>query len=716
MTTTTLNNADKLVKFSGWRTLPLIQQTEVSECGLACVAMIAGYYGREESLSSLRKRSGGAQRGLNLQQLIQLASDLGLSGRALQLDMDHLKKLQTPCVLHWDMNHFVVLKKVTRDAIVIHDPAAGERRLTMTDVSKHFTGIALELAPTSDFQKCSVKERLKLSQLWSNIVGFKSSLLRLVVLSVVLQALALASPYYSQLVVDDVLLSHDKDLLLVLALGFGLVMLSSMATNLLRGVVVLHFSAMLNIQIAANLFRHLVRLPINYFQNRHIGDVISRFGSLQQVKELLTTGVVEALIDGVMALTVLVMLFVYSVKLAFVVVIAVALFTMIRLVLFKPLRQKNEEAISHQAKESSHFIETVRAIQTVKLFGAENQRQSLWQNRLADTLNANIRIGQLDLGFISANKLLFGLEHVIVIYLAALLVMDGQFSVGMLFAFIAYKQQFTERVANLIEKLIQFKMLGLHLERLADIALTPKEAVNQSGLKPELNGRIEFKSVGFRYQDGAPYLFNNATFDVAAGESVALIGPSGAGKSTLIKTLLGLLPINKGEILVDGHELPHLCMTHYRQQVASVMQDDQLLSGSIADNITFFSDELDMERIANCAKMAAVHDDIMAMPMNYNSLIGDMGSSLSGGQKQRILLARALYQQPKILLLDEATSHLDLNAERLVNHAIAELNITRVIIAHRPETMISADRILHLTRDGVEDVTQQIKQQLGAVA
>ncbi|GGA90041.1 ABC transporter [Neiella marina] len=716
MTEATVTAANQQVKFFGWRNLPMVLQTEVSECGLACIAMIAGYHGCAQSLSSLRKQIGGAQRGLSLQQLIQLAGHLGMSGRALQLDLDHLCKLQTPCVLHWDMNHFVVLKSVSRDSITIHDPAVGERKLKLAELGNHFTGIALELSPTSEFKKYRVKERLKLSQLWSNISGFKSALSRLVILSVVLQALALASPYYSQLVVDDVLLSHDQDLLLILAIGFGLITLSSMATNLLRGFVVLHFSSMLNIQVAANLFRHLVRLPVSYFQSRHIGDVISRFGSLQQVKEFLTTGVVEALIDGVMALAVLIMLFVYSVKLALVVLAAVALFTAIRLVLFKPLRQKNEEAIGNQAKESSHFIETVRAIQTVRLFGAETQRQSLWQNRFADTLNANIRIGQLELGFVSANQLLFGLENVIVIYLAALLVMDGQFTVGMLFAFIAYKQQFTERFANLIEKLIQFKMLGLHMERLADIALTPKEAVNEQGLKPEIKGRIEFNNVGFRYHQGEPYLFNGVSFAVEAGESVALIGPSGVGKSTLVKALLGLLPVSQGVISVDDHELPHLCMTHYRRQIASVMQDDQLLSGSIADNISFFSDELNMERIANCAQMAAVHQDIMAMPMNYNSLIGDMGSSLSGGQKQRILLARALYQQPKILLLDEATSHLDLNSEHAVNQAIAELNITRVIIAHRPETMISADRILHLTRDGIEDVTQQIKQQLGAVA
>lgn len=716
MTEQVAADVESQVQFFGWRSLPLVLQSEVAECGLACLAMVLGYYGRVENLMSLRQRTGFAANGVNLQQLVQCASTLNLNSRALQLDMEHLCKLQTPCILHWDMNHFVVLKKVGRKTATIHDPALGVRKITLTELSHHFTGVALELTPTTNFKKEKRKTTLKLSQLWGNIRGLKSSLLRIVVLSLVLQVLVLAAPYYSQLVVDDVLLSHDQDLLIVLALGFGLVMITSMATNLIRGLVIMHLSAMLNVQIASNLFRHLIRLPLPYFQSRHIGDVISRFGSLQQVKDLLTTGVVEALVDGVMAVATLTMLFIYSGKLTLVVLAAVLLFTAVRLMLFKPLRQKSEEAIANQAKESSNFIETIRAVQTVKLFGAESQRQSLWQNRFADTLNANIRIGQLELGFVSANKLLFGLEHILVIYIAALLVMQGQFTVGMLFAFIAYKQQFTDRVANLIDKAVQFKMLGLHMERLADIALTPQETVNQAGITPYVKGRVECDGVGFRYHDSAPYLFRNISFVINQGESVAVIGPSGVGKSSLIRLLLGLNRATEGKVLIDDHELAHLSLAGYRQQVASVMQDDQLLSGSIADNIAFFADELDMERIISCAQMAAVHDEIMAMPMNYNSLIGDMGSSLSGGQKQRILLARALYQQPKILVLDEATSHLDLKAEHMVNQAIATLDITRLIIAHRPETMISADRILQLTRDGVKDVTQQIRQQLGAVA
>lgn len=692
----------------------MIYQSEAAECGLACMAMVANYHGHQLDLTTLRNRYSVSFKGANLQQLMLLGNQLGLAGRALKLELEDLDKLKTPCVLHWEMNHFVVLKKVHRGAITILDPAQGERRLPFKEVDKAFTGIALELTPTTEFKTVDERVRLGLTAFWSKAQGLWSSLLKLFLLSLLLQLFLLASPYYTQLVVDEVLISHDQPLLVVLALGFGLLVLIQVITQTLRGWVVLHLSSTLSVQMATNLMRHLLNLPLSYFDKRHMGDVVSRFGSLNAVRELFTNSLVEGLIDGLMAIAVLLMMYLYSPKLALVVVIAVALYAAMRFLLYRPLYQLTEASIIAGAKEQTNFIESVRAMQSIKLFGQQTQRLNLWQNRYTTAINQQYKLGKWQLGWQSSNQLLFGLENVMVVYLAALAVIAGDLSVGMLFAFLAYKTQFTNRSAALIDKLIEVKMTRLHLDRLADIALTEQEQEGSPQPSRQLSGNLSVRELSFRYASNEPLLFNGLTLEVNAGENIAIIGPSGCGKTTLLKLLLGLLSAESGKIEVDGVDIKQLGLRNYRSQIAAVMQDDQLLSGTLAENISFFDSEASLEQIYTAAQLAGIHQDILAMPMGYNSLVGDMGSSLSGGQKQRLLLARALYRQPKILFLDEATSHLDVQLEHYVNQAVQQLKMTRIIIAHRPETILSAERILLLQQGQLIDISQSYRSQCQA--
>lgn len=689
----------------------LIYQSEAAECGLACVTMIAGHYGHQLDLATVRSRFSVSLKGTNLQHLLQLADQLNLAGRALRLELDELRMLSLPCILHWNMNHFVVLKKVCKQHIVILDPAVGERRVPLSEVSDSFSGIALELQPSSEFQPRDEKVRLGLTTFWQRIQGLIPALAKIFLLSVLLQVFVLAAPYYLQLVVDDVLVSMDKPLLSVLALGFGLLMLVRVVTQALRSWLVLYLGSTMSMQMATNLFRHLVHLPMSYFEKRHIGDVVSRFGSLNSVRELLTTSLVEGLIDGIMAVGVLVMMYLYSPLLAGVVLSAVLLYALLRWLLYKPMRERTEASIMASAKEQSNFMETVRGMQSVKLFGKQSQRLSIWQNRYAESVNQQFLLGKWQVSYQTINQLLFGVENTLVVMLGALAVINGSLSVGMLFAFMTYKSQFTERMASLIEKLVQLFMTRLHLERLADIALTEKESDKAAGAYHEISGQISVDKLAYRYSATEPLLFDNLTFSIAAGESVAIIGPSGAGKTTLAKVMLGLLPAAEGKVLVDDIDIRHLGQQHFRQQVAAVMQQDQLLSGSLAENIAFFDPDIDLEWVQQCAVMAGIHRDITAMPMGYNALIGDMGSSLSGGQRQRLYLARALYKRPKILFLDEATSSLDIQLESHVNQAIKALCITRIIIAHRPETINSADRVLLLCNGKIMDVTEQYKRE-----
>ncbi|WP_045736671.1 peptidase domain-containing ABC transporter [Xanthomonas sp. MUS 060] len=672
-----------------------IVQAEASECGLASLAMVASAHGMQLGLPELRRRFHLSLKGIKLNQLIEIAQTLGFSTRPLRLEMEQLDQLALPCVLHWDLNHFVVLAKVGKTKATILDPAIGERRLSLQEVSQHFTGVALELTPTAEFKQHKAAPSISARQLTGPIRGLWSALSQIALLSMALQVFVILAPFYTQWVVDQVLVSADRDLLVVLGLGFGLALLLQVGIGLLRGWSVVYLSSRLGLQWMGNVFAHLLKLPLDFFEKRHLGDVTSRMSSVQTIQHTLTTSFVEAMIDGVMAMVTLVLMLVYSWKLALVTLLAVAFYLGIRAIAYRPMRDRTEQQLVAAAKQQTHLLESLRGMQSLKVAGEESMRRSTYENLLNDTVNQDVKLARMSLGFSTASQLVFGLERIAVIWIGARLALDNVFSVGMLVAYLAYKDQFATRVSGLIDKWIEFRMLRLHGERLADIVLTPPEEHHaQPHALPPAEPRIEVEGLSFRYADGEPWVVKDCCFTITPGESVAIIGGSGCGKTTLVKLLLGLLTPSAGTIRIGGHDLHKLGPRTVRSMVGAVMQDDQLFAGSIADNIRFFQPDSDQDRIEAAARLAAVHEDIVAMPMGYHSLIGDMGSSLSGGQKQRLILARALYRQPKLLFLDEATSHLDVTRERLVNEAVKHLQLTKVIVAHRPETIASADRVL----------------------
>jgi ATP-binding cassette, subfamily B, bacterial CvaB/MchF/RaxB len=440
-----------------------------------------------------------------------------------------------------------------------------------------------------------------------------------------------------------------------------------------------------------------MRLPVEWFEKRHTGDIMSRFASIQQIQQTLTTSFIEVVLDGLLVVVTLAMMAIYSLTLTAIAMGCVAVYALLRWAFFRPLREATEEAIVHDAKKASHFLESIRGVQSIKLFNRQQDRQSRFMNLVVDAMNANIATRKLDLLFGVLHKLVFGLERVAVIWVGALLVMDQRFSVGMLFAFFAYKEQFALRVSGLIDKMVEIKMLKLQGERLADIVLSAPEVETQMPARQrELPASIELQGVQFAYSEGEASVLNNLNLSIDPGESVAIVGPSGCGKTTLLKLMLGIHAPRSGQIRVGGVPLAQIGLRHWRDMIGTVMQDDQLFAGSIADNISFFEAHPDTAWVEECARIAAVHDEIGEMPMGYHTLIGDMGTSISGGQKQRILLARALYKRPRILFLDEATSALDVDREREVNQAIRQLSLTRIVVAHRPETIASAGRVIVL--------------------
>jgi ATP-binding cassette, subfamily B, bacterial CvaB/MchF/RaxB len=706
--------------------VPVILQGEAAECGLACLAMVAAAHGEPADLRGLRQRFSLSLKGMTLADMVRMAEAMNLNSRALRAEPDELRQVSLPCVLHWEMNHFVVLVGWQRGEAVIHDPARGKRRVGAAELSRCFTGVLLELAPTPSFQPAAPRPRVSLRQLLGPVSGLKRSLAQIFVLALVLEAFVLLSPFFLQWVVDGALLSADRDLLLTLGLGFGLLVLIQVAIAAARSWAVLVLSSSLNLQWLVNVFAHLLRLPVAWFEKRHMGDVWSRFGAVQQIQKTLTTSFIEAVLDGLLVLLTAAMMLIYSVPLTLLAFVAVTAYAVLRWALMRRQAAATEAALVYEARQSSHFLESLRGVQAIKLFNAQGDRQSRFASLVVDTMNAQLSVRKLDMMFVLAQRLLLGLERVAVIWLGALLVMDGKLSVGMLFAFLAYKETFAARVGGLIDKSVDLKMLRLHAERLADIVLTAPEAVSPSGqrqdgsslpsaadaLKPLAQAcSIELRNVHFAYGDGEHEVLRGINLKVEAGESVAIVGPSGGGKTTLLKLMLGIHEPTSGEVLVGGVPLQRLGLARWRDQLGVVMQEEPLFSGSIADNISFFSAAPDMAWLQQCARVASVHDEIEAMPMGYHTLIGDMGTAISAGQKQRVLLARALYKRPQILLLDEATSALDIERERNVNQAVRQLALTRVMVAHRPETIAWAGRVIAL-HDG--RVAQDLRSVVGA--
>lgn len=681
----------------GQQRTPLIMQSEQSECALACLAMVAGHHGRIMDLPQLRAQAGLAGQGAGLRDLMQIAETLDLHARPLRLEPEEIRHLRLPAILHWDFDHFVVAVRAGWRGLTIHDPARGRRLFPWRELGDHVTGVALELIPGPEFQPGGKVARMRLADFWSHSTGLLRNLLAVLGLSLVLQVLALASPFYVQLVVDEALVKHDEELLGILLLAFGLLALLRVAVTWVRGRLVMHAGEAIGFQMGSNLLHHLLRLPLPWFERRHLGDIVSRFGSLAPVQGLLTEGFAVALVDGLMALTTLAVMLLYSPQLTAVVLSALLLYGLLRLATLPVLRRREQALIAAGAEEETAFLETLRCVQTLKAFGRENDRHAYWQNKRARTVNAEVASGRLGLGLNAANGVLFGLENLLVIWLGAHAVLTGAFTVGMLYAFVSFKGQFTDRVITLVDRAAELGLLRLHLERLAEIGheQTETAAVSSPAL---LRGRarVGFREVGFSHGANAQSVLSGIDFDVPAGALMVITGPSGCGKTTLLRLACGLLTPTSGEIEIDSSLLSEEGIGSWRRRTAVVLQDDRLLAGSLGENVAFFDPEPQQAWLDECAAAVGLDDWIEGLPMGWQTRIGEAGAGLSGGQRQRLLLARALYVRPDALFVDEGTAHLDPVSARLIGELLCRLSMTRLVVTHDPRLFPDANLRLHL--------------------
>lgn len=699
-----MNSPLDLVEFSGRQRTPYIPQGEASECALACLAMVAGFHGYKTDLITLRQRYGMSLKGANLKQVMQVAEDIGFNARPLRGEIEDLPHLGMPAILHWNLNHFVVLTAITGGIrgrrYHIHDPARGAVVLSEADVSRSWTGVALDLLRSESFKPKIEQRQLNITQLWSKMTGFWGTIRQVVLLSLVMQLVVLATPFFLQISIDTVFPAFDSDLLLMLALGFGGLAVINLLASWLRSLILVTLSNSLSYQVIVNLFRHLMRLPLDYFEKRHVGDIISRFGSTQPISQLISQGMIAAFIDGLMAVLTLALMFVYSPVLGGVACVALGLYVTLRLAFLQAIKLRNLDVITTMAKENSNFIESVRGIAAIKAFGQEGNRQRLWQKSKADAVNAQVKLGRLTAGFDALGQFVIGVERVVFVYVAIGLAFDSVLTVGMIFAFQAYKQQFLDAGMRLTEQTINYQIVKVHLNRIADIALSPTEEgeVEKSSDEPDFTKPLVLDRVFYRYGTNEPMVLNGVSLTIEPGTFIAITGPSGGGKTTLMKILMGLFEPTSGAIRLGDRPISSYRKGKYRRCIGSVAQGDMLYAGSLAENIAFFDPEIDMTRVREVAWMAQIDGEIEKMPMGYETLVGDMGSVLSGGQLQRVLLARALYPDPKVLILDEGTANLDAENEGKILETIKALELTRIAVAHRPATLEAAERTITIRK------------------
>ncbi len=681
----------------GMRSLPLIRQSEAAECGLACIAMIAWYYGLKTDLGELRRKFSISLRGADLVGLLEIAKKIDLGGRGIRCEPGELNQLRMPCMLHFEFNHFVVLKSARKGKFEIHDPAVGERTLSSADIGRVFTGIAVEFTPTEAFKPKSQPRQLSFFDLIKIDRSFLSPFGLGLLLALLAESMLLASPFFLQILIDEVLVKGDYPLVWTLAFGFGGLLVFQVASQLLRQLTLQFLGQIISFDIAARLFSRMLRLTASFFTTRQLGDIQHRVMSLEAVRGFLTSGAIAMIADIFFVVIIGVVMTIYSPEMFFVVLGIFAVYVLWRISIFRNMKRAAGDLLVAEAAEQTHLLESLRSIQTIKTTGLESSREANWRNKMVRRANAHIRTGNLSIVEQNVSTLILDGGRLAIIVLAARHVMEGAFSIGMLSAFAAYLGMLSGRVRTFVDSLIQFILLQVPLQRLADIAFAQTEAQGEDGGRAvTMRGDVSLKRVVFRYGSSETNVLNGASLDVKAGEFVAIVGPSGAGKSTVLKILSGLESAGAGQVLFDGRPVNAWGLQTLRRQIAVVLQEDTLLQGSLAENIAGFDNDLDMDLVREAARAASIAPDIEAMPMGYETLVGDMGSTLSGGQKQRVVLARSIYKQPRVLILDEATSHLDTENEAAILNAIADLKMTRIVVAHRKETISKADRVYQM--------------------
>jgi ATP-binding cassette subfamily B protein len=680
------------------RRIPLVQQLADTECGLACLAMVLGYHGKVMGREELRDLLGTGRDGATARDLLSVARHLGLRGRGLKTDLDGLRYLPPATILHWEFKHFVVFERLVRDGAEIIDPANGRRCASMEELNRAFTGVAVLLEPSEQFEPSDGAHAKRSGELLP-VLRESGAWGRILAMAVFLQVLTLALPLVTGAVVDRVVPRNDQHMLIVLAAGLAAAVVFNFLASMIRAHLLLEMRTYADARMTLDFLDHLVGLPYAFFQRRSTGDLMMRLNSNAIIRQTLTSGVLSGVIDGTLTVLYFGLLFAASPTVGLLVLLIGVLQVGVFVITIRRRRNTNAISIARQARSQGFQVEMFAGIETLKAMGAEGRAQEHWSNLFVDVLNASIDEGRLGAAVETVTATLRMAAPLAILCVGAYKVLSADLTLGTMLAVNAFAVGVFTPLSNLVSTAVQLQLIGSYLERIADVRNTPLEQDSARAQQaPKLAGRIELDHVSFRYGPLDPLVVDDVSLKIEPGQLIALVGRSGSGKSTLASLLLGLYMPVSGRIQYDGLNLSDLDLQSLRQQLGIVTQRTYLFGTSIRGNIALADPELSQDDITTAAKLAQIHGEIEQMAMRYETRLLDGGASLSGGQRQRIALARALVRRPAILLLDEATSALDAITEREVMRGLETLKCTRIVIAHRLSTIMHADCILFVDR------------------
>ncbi len=679
------------------RRIPELMQMDATECGAVCLAMILNYYGHKTNVAEVRRRCGVGRDGLSALAIVRGARDYGLRVRAISLQQNDFRFVMLPAIIHWEFNHFVVVERWTAKHVDLVDPSLGRRRVDAAEFDRNFTGVVLLLEPGVQFSYQSRPPQLSLWAYLHFVFHLPGFITQIVVASLLLQLLGLGVPLLTKIIVDQIIPAGMVSVMTAVGLGILVLVTTQLVTTLLRTSLLIYLQAKVDMQMMLGFFEHLLTLPYRFFQQRSSGDLLSRLNSNLAIRDTLTNQMISTLLDGGTVIVYLFIMLGQSPLLALLALTIGLLQMGLLLLTNRVIHDLTQRDLAAQGKAQGYMTEALMGIATLKAAGAEHRALHRWSNLFFDHLNVSVRRDYLAAILSTAMSTLSTLAPLLLLWFGTTQVLAGAMSVGTMLALNALAMAFLTPLSSLASSGQKLQLVRAHFERIADVVGAESEQGLESVQQPPaFEGRVELKHVSFQYDQNAPLVLRDINISIEPGQKVALVGRTGSGKSTVGKLLLGLYLPTRGEILYDGVPLQRLNYRAVRSQFGVVLQESLLFSGSVRENISLNDPAMDMERVMQAARTAAIHDDIMQMPMGYETFVAEAGSALSGGQRQRLAIARALACHPAILLLDEATSHLDVMTEQIVDQKLNTWECTRIIIAHRLSTVRNADLILVL--------------------